>query len=145
MLLTRCPPSSWAPDHLAGALGDICIWRAHLQCRILEPDSVTSPPTLPTLLLPPTPSASSISHLDYLLLLYYYYYIITTIMASLVIFVILFYSFLSFAISVPIAMNGNDVSGSRSRPSLSLSSAPIARPGLASLRPLFSPGSALLK
>lgn len=45
------------------------------------------------------------------------------LVASLMIFVILFYSFLSFAISVPITMNGKDVSGSRFRPSLSLSSA----------------------
>ena len=55
------------------------------------------------------------------------------------IFVILFYSFLSFAISVPIIMNGKDVSGSRFRPSLFLSSAlcPHCPPQTLGSYPLF--------
>lgn len=129
MLLAQCPPSSWAPDHPARALGDICIWRAHLQRRISKPESVTAPSTLPTLFLPPTPSASSVS-----------------ISGTIDRLVIWFHSFLSSAISVPIAVNGKDVSGSRFRPSPPTPpSAPIARPGLPSLQPLFSLGSVLLK
>lgn len=100
-LLAQCPSFSWAPDHPARALGDICIWRAHLQHRISKPESATAPSTLPTLFLPPTPSASSVSVL---------------ISGTIDHLVIWFHSFLSSAICVPIAVNGKDVSGSRFRP-----------------------------
>lgn len=104
-------PPSWVPGHMVSALVDTFIWISHLQFRILKTESVISPSILPHL--------ASTTHCLSLLCFPSWS---MSLPETWVIFVI-FHFFLSFAISVPITVNGKDMLGTRIRPSLHLSSA----------------------